>query len=168
MILVVDNLDDFGNYIAATLHQHPIADLHSEPINLVLVMQRRALHSRSADRYRTQCGQRSQLAGSSDLYEDVFDLSDTRTRCVLVGDSPTRGFAGKPKLPPQLRRIYFDDDAVDFIRELLALSFHLVDEFQNLVEVVRPQPMRVHFETTLFERLQRFKVARQKSVPVPQ
>src|SRR4029077_19340927 len=100
MILVVDDFYDLGDYIAAALHQHPIADLHSESIDLVLVMQRGALDGCSADRHWTQSRERCEFAGSPNLYQDVYDLRGSRTRRVLIGDGPTRSFAGKAQLPP--------------------------------------------------------------------
>src|SRR5215469_2024518 len=160
MILVVDDLNDLGNHVATALHQYPIADLHAESIYLVLVVQGGSLHSRPADRHRTQRSQWSQLSGPPDLHEDVFNLRDSRARCIFVSDRPARCLSGKAKLPPQLRGIYFDDDAVNLVGQLFALRLHLVDEIKYLVEIVSPYSVRIHFESAFLERIERFRVAR--------
>src|SRR5690349_2320383 len=168
MILVLDHFYYFGNHIAAAFDQHPVADLHTKTINLILIVQRGPLHRRSADRHWTQSSKRREFAGAADLHEDVLDLRDSRTRSVLVSNRPARSLAGESELPPLLGGIDLDDDSIDLIWKLLALRFHLVDEIENFIEIVRTDSMRIHFESGLLQHVQRFKMAREKTVAVAQ
>src|SRR5689334_5887255 len=56
MLLVVDDRNDFRNYIAASLHLYPVANLHPETLDLIHVVQGGARHGRATNRNRTQCG----------------------------------------------------------------------------------------------------------------
>src|SRR5579859_7744056 len=52
-------------------------------------------------------------------------------RGVLVGDGPARGFAGEAEFVLQRGAVDLNDDAVDLIRQRLALTFPLPDEFPD-------------------------------------
>ena len=102
VIFVRHDFDDLGDHIPAALHQHPIADLYSEPIDLVLIVQGGAFHRCPPDWDRPQRRKRREFAGAPDLNQDVFDLRDSRTSCVLVSNGPARRFSGETKLPPEM------------------------------------------------------------------
>ena len=54
MLLVLDHLHHFRNHIAAALDLDPVADLYSEPLDLIHVVQRGARNRRAANRNRLQ------------------------------------------------------------------------------------------------------------------
>src|SRR5258708_6769668 len=72
MVFVFDDLDDFGDHVATALHHHPIADLHTQALDLIHVVQRRAAHRGPADRYRLEPGHRREFARPAYLHVDVF------------------------------------------------------------------------------------------------
>ena len=126
--LVFQHLHDFGNYIAAALDQHPVADAHAQPIDLVHVVQRGAADRGAADRHGLEPCHRRQLAGAAHLHLDVFDLRLARMRGVLVGDGPARRFAGEAQLLLQPNAVDLHDDAVGFVGQAVALAFPLHNE----------------------------------------
>src|SRR5579864_1488082 len=50
MIFIVEHTCDFGDHVAAALDFDPVADLHSQSLDLVHVVKGRAAHGRAADR----------------------------------------------------------------------------------------------------------------------
>ena len=119
------HLDDLRNHVAAAFDQHPVADPHAQPLDLVHVVQRGAAHRSAADRNRLERCDRRELAGAADLHQDVFDLRLARARRVLVSDRPARSFAGKAQLLLQRDAIDLHDDAVGFVRQAVALALPL-------------------------------------------
>ena len=136
--LVFQHLHDFGNYVAAALDQHPVADAHSQPIDLVHVVQRGAADRGAADRHGLEPCHRSQLAGAAHLHLDVFNLRLTRMRGVLVGDRPARGFAGEAQLLLQPNAVDLHHDAVSFVGQAVTLAFPLHDEVPYALDVCAP------------------------------
>ena len=136
MIFVLNHLHDFRDYISTAFDQHPVPNLHAESFDLILVVQRGALNGGSPNGNGSQGRQGRQLACAPDLYKDLFDLRDRGPCRILVGDGPTRSFTSKSELPPHLRSVHFDYDAVDFIGQLVALRLHFADERQQFVHIV--------------------------------
>ena len=131
MIFVFDDLRDFRNHVAAALDLHPVADLHAEALDLVHVVQGRVADGGAADRNRSEHRNRSKFSRAPDLHANVFELRDSGARRVFVGDRPARGFAGEAEFVLQSGAVDFDDDAVDLVRQRVALTFPLLDECQT-------------------------------------
>ncbi len=91
--------------------------------------------------------------------QNVFDLGDAGTGSVFVGDGPARSFAGVAKFVLQRSAIDFDHDAVDFIGQLFAAGFLLLDEFPDFVEVFGQFAAGVHFEAGGVEGVESLPVA---------
>ena len=94
MILIVDYARDFGNHVPSALDLDPVADLHAQAINLVHVVERGAADRGSTDGNRLQGRDRREFSGASHLHQNVFDLGDSRTRGIFVGNRPARSLAG--------------------------------------------------------------------------
>src|SRR4051812_19134119 len=62
VLFVGNNFHDFGNHVTAAFDHHPIADLHLQPIYLILVMKRCSRDRGAANRYRLERGYRRQLS----------------------------------------------------------------------------------------------------------
>src|SRR5579871_3899554 len=112
MIFVVDDLRDFRDHVAATLDLHPVADLYSQALDLIHVVQRGIADGCTADQYGRQHRDRSQFSRAAHLNPDIFQLSDAGTSRVFVGDCPARGFAGESKFILQAGAVDFYHDAV--------------------------------------------------------
>jgi len=84
VIFVRHDFDDLGDHIPATLDQYPVADLDSEPIDLVLIVQGGAFHRSPPDRDRPQRRKRREFAGAP--YEHVFFVADTEMTGTMVPD----------------------------------------------------------------------------------
>src|SRR5277367_4451485 len=95
MIFIIYNTSDLGDNIAAALDLDPIVNLHTQPFDLIRIMQGRATDGCAANRYRLQHRHRSQLAGPADLPQNAFNLRDARARSILVGDRPAWRFPRK-------------------------------------------------------------------------
>ncbi len=67
-------------------------------------------------------------------------------------------FAGVAQLVLQARAVHFDDDAVNFVSQVVTLGFPLVNEGQDFIEVMDQAMIGIDFETCGFERLQGFRV----------
>ena len=95
MFLILHHFHHFRNHIAAAFHLDPVADLHSQPLDLIQVVQGGARNGRPANRNRLQRGNRRQLPGASHLHQDVFDLGYASTRCVFIRNRPPRSLSGE-------------------------------------------------------------------------
>ena len=49
MVFIINDLRHFRNYIPATLHLHPVANLHAQALDLIHVVQRGISHRCAAD-----------------------------------------------------------------------------------------------------------------------
>src|SRR5215472_2240100 len=125
MLLIIKDLYDLGNHVATAFHHDPIADLYTQALDLVHVVQRRPAHRSAADRHRFEPRYGSEFAGTSHLHADVFDSGHATARSVLVGDSPSRRFTGEAQPLLQAQGVHFDDDAVDFVGQLVTHGFAL-------------------------------------------
>src|SRR5437764_134295 len=158
VLFIVDNFRHLRDDVAAALDLNPIADLYPQTLDLIHVMQRGTAHGGAADRNRFESRNRRKLAGTAHLHMNIFDLSDSAARRVLVSDRPSRSFAGKSKLALQRRAVYFDDNPVNFVGQRFAFFFPLADKLPDFVEVLRQRTARVDFESGGIESVQRFPV----------
>ena len=99
-----------------------VADLDVEPLDLVLVVQRRAGDGRAGEQRRFEMRDRRQRSGSADLDADVEQLRRRLPCRIFVGDRPTRGFCRRSEFLLQRGRIDLYDDAVDLVIERVADS----------------------------------------------
>src|SRR6185437_6384629 len=88
VLVVFNHLDDLGNHVPTALNHHPVADLYSEALDLIHVVQRGAAHRGAPDGYRLEPGDRRELPGASYLGLDVFHLRDPAARSVFVSSGP--------------------------------------------------------------------------------
>src|SRR5438128_633361 len=112
---------NFGNHVAAALDQDFVADLDAEPGDLVLVVEGRARDGDTTHWDWLQMRDGGKSAGAANLHADVLDGGGRLPGGVLVGDRPARGFRCPSELSLQRDGIHFDDDAVDLVRQGLAL-----------------------------------------------
>ena len=113
---------DLGDDVAGAFDHHLVADLQAEALDLVLVVQRGAGDGDAADLDGLEVGDRGERAGAAHLHLDVFDRGGGLARGVLVGDGPARRFGGEAELALLVDGIDLDDDAVDFVGQVLALG----------------------------------------------
>src|SRR5690242_17353195 len=77
VIFVFNHAHDLGDDIAATLNHHIVPNEDAEAVDLILVVEGRALHHRAADWDGSECSERGKFARASHLHEDVFHLGYT-------------------------------------------------------------------------------------------
>ena len=132
--LVEHDLDHLRDDVAGALDRHRVADPHVEPLDLVLVVQRRVLHHHAADRDRLELGDRRQRAGAADLDLDVAHDGRRLLGGELVRDRPARAarHEAEPLLP--VEAVDLVDDAVDVVVERGALRLDLAVEGQQLLD----------------------------------
>src|SRR5690349_15856908 len=158
VVFVVNDLHHFRNDVTTPLNHHPVTDLDAEALDLILVVKSGAADGGAADGHRLQKSHRSQFAGASHLDVDVLDLRHTGSSRVLVGDGPARRFAGIAEFVLQTNVIDLDDDAVNFVIELVTLGLPLVDEIPDVINVVDELPGTVDLETRFLQGFQGFAV----------
>src|SRR5436305_1535200 len=117
--LVLNDLDYFGNHVAAALHHDPIADLDAQPLNFIFIVQCGPADRSASDWNRSQPCHWGELAGASYLHLDVLDLRGSTAGRVFVSDGPTRGLTGESQPLLQPRGVYLDDDSVNLVCRLL-------------------------------------------------
>src|SRR5262249_23060031 len=150
---------DLGNDIAPTLNFDPVADLHTQAVDLVHVVKRGAANGRPADGNWFQRCHGSQLSGPANLHKNVFDLSNSGSRGILVRDGPARSFAGETESALERGTVDLDYDAVNFVRQRFALLLPLANEIPDFVKVRGEAATGVHFETGRFKSVQRVPVS---------
>src|SRR5205807_31876 len=111
VLLAVDDFNDFGNYVATTLHHDPIANHHSQALDFIMVMQSCAGNGRPANLDRLQRGNRSKLSGTAHLHQDALHLGDATAGRIFVSKGPSRRFSGKSQPFLEAQGIYFDSGA---------------------------------------------------------
>src|SRR6476660_4485757 len=168
MVLVFDHPIDFGDDVAAALDFYPVANLHSQALDFVHVVESGAADGSSPDGDRFQRRNRREFSGASDLYQDVLDLCDSSTSCVFVGDGPARGFAGVAELSLQNSAIHLDDDAVDFVGKGFSIGFFLCNEGPDLVEALGRRAGWVDLEASRVQRVKRLPMTVKKSTSILQ
>ena len=134
MLFVLDDLDDLGDDVAAALDFDVVADEEAEALDLVGVVEGGAADGGASDGNGSEPGDGRELAGAADLDLDVLDLGDAAARGELEGDGPARSAAGIAETSLDVGGIDLDDDAVDFVTELVAVLLGALDEGKNLVD----------------------------------
>ncbi len=156
VVLVFDDLDDFGDDVAAALDLDVVADEQAEALDFVGVVEGGAADGGSADEDGGEHGDGGELAGASDLNPDVFDLCDAGAGGEFVGDGPAGSLAGVSEAALDVGGIDLDDDAVDFVTEIGTFFFGAVYEGHHLVDVVDGFAVRVDAEAGGGERFKGF------------
>src|ERR1019366_10633070 len=72
VLLVVDDLGDFGDDVAAALDLDPIANLHAQAPNLIHVVQRGIADGRAPNGNRGQLGHGREFPGAANLPAHVL------------------------------------------------------------------------------------------------
>src|SRR5262249_10069187 len=113
--------DYFWNHVSRALNHHRIAHLQTEPGDLVFIVQGGARYLDPADLDRCEPRDRRQGSGAANLYIDVLNRGDCLPRGIFECNGPARRFRRETKPDLLLDRVHFDDDAVDLVRQIVAL-----------------------------------------------
>ena len=131
-------------------------------------MQRRTADGDAADFHRFEHGDRRERARAPHLKNDVVHYRGFLPRRIFVGDGPARRLRREAQFLLQRDFIHFDDDAVDFIRQLLALAFPRVDKLFHRVERMADAPIGRNLEVQLLQRFERFRMQAHRLAPAGQ
>src|SRR5215470_651358 len=168
VILVLHHADHLRNDVAAALHLHPVPNLHSQPLDLIHVVQRGPTDSCAPNRDRLEPCHRRQLSCTSHLGDNVFDLGYGASCCVLVGDRPAWSLPRVPQFFLQACAVNLNDDAIDLIGQALALTFPLLNKRPHAIDILYHLACGVHLETDLLEYIQSLRVAVEVRTPLDQ
>ena len=121
-------------------------------------MERRVADGHPAHLHRLELRHGRQHARASDGGEDVHDARRRLARLELPGDGPARRARdlAEPALEPDV--VHLDDDAVDLVRQRVALALELGVEGTGCVERIEHLRPRHRPESPALEGLQRFPV----------
>ena len=147
------------DHVARTLHHHFIADLQSEPLDFIFVMQRGAGDRDAADFHRFQTRHRSERAGAAYLHLNGFDRGDGLARRVFVGDGPARRLGGVAELTLLRDGIHLHHHAIDFVWQVCAPRFPSGAEREHFLHVAANLAVRVHLKPHAAQFLERLPVA---------
>ena len=111
--------DHLGDDLACLAQDHRVADQDALALDLVLVVQGRAVHGGAADLHRGHHGKRSDASGPADAHLDVEQPGVDLLGRVLVGDRPARCPAGRAHRTLRHDRVDLHDHAVDLVRRLV-------------------------------------------------
>jgi len=120
----IDHLDDLRDDIPGALNDDPVADADILAFDLILVVQGGAADGDAADLDRLHDRHRGEGAGAADLDLNIKNLRHLLAGRKLEGDRPARAPASGAKLFLVRYAVDLDDDAVDFVGELLAPFRH--------------------------------------------
>ncbi len=114
--------DHFRNDIPRPLNHHGIANLQTEPADLILVVQSGARHRDAADLYRCEPSNGRQCARPAHLEIDILDGGDRLPRGIFERNGPAWSLSRESELDLLLDGIDFDHYAVDLISQIVALG----------------------------------------------
>ena len=131
-----DHFHDVRDDVPGALHDHRIADVQTQPLNFVHVVQRRPGNDDAADLNRLEHRHRRERACAAHLKQDVIYNRRFLARRIFICDGPPRRFRRETQFLLHREFVHLDHDAVDFIRQFLALRFPGIDKFLHFVERV--------------------------------
>ncbi len=141
-----DHPQDLGDHVARSLDQHPVADLQSEAIDLVEVVQGCARDRDSADPDRFQVRARGNRTGSANLDIHVLDERFGLLGERLGGNCPAGRLGGSAQPLLDRGRIDLEDQAVDFVFQRLTPVHPAIAEFAQSPQSFQALAMRVDLE----------------------
>src|SRR5450755_4145282 len=113
-----DHFQHMRDHFAGALDQHGVADLQSQAINLVHIVERGTADGDASDLHWLKHGYWRQRPSPSDLDTNVVHDRGLLPRGIFVGDGPARRFRRETQFMLNPRRIDLDHHAVDFIRQI--------------------------------------------------
>lgn len=125
---IFDDLDDFGDDVAAAFDFDRVVDFEAEPFNEVGVVEGGAADGGAADEDGGEFGDGGEFTGAANLDCDVAYDGDAGLGGEFVGDGPSWSAAGVAEPLLRLVRIDFEDDAIDFVAQVGAGGFGVVNE----------------------------------------
>ena len=154
----LDHLDDVRNHFPGALDDHGVADAQAQPLDFVHVVQRRTADRDAADLHRLEHRHRRERARAPHLKNDVVHDRRFLPRRIFVGDGPARSLRRETQFLLQRDFVDLDHDAVDFVRQFLALAFPGIDEFFHRLERMAHAPVGRNLEVKFLQRFERFRM----------
>src|SRR5450759_2713795 len=108
----------------------------TDPLDVILIVQRRVLHHDAAHGYRSEARNRRQSAGSTDLDVDTFENSCRLFCSKLVCNSPAWTARNEAEAFLPVETINFVDHPVDIVVEPGALLLDLAMKGDQLLDRV--------------------------------
>jgi len=119
--------EDLRNDLAGFLEQHAIALAEPEPRDLIPVVDRRARHGRAGDVDGIEQRDRRDRTRAADVDLEVVQDRRDLARRELVGDRPARRLRGRAERAAHREVVDLDDEAIDLVRQRIALVLPVVD-----------------------------------------
>ncbi len=131
-------------HVAGPLEDHVVAGADVLAVDVVLVVQRGALHRDAADKGRSEHRERREHAGATHVDLDAVQPGDHRGGRELEGDRPARivGHAAQRRLEGE--GVDLHDSAVDVVVELAATRLPAPARRGELIDGVNDLDLRVH------------------------
>src|SRR5208282_3400840 len=87
-------------------------------------------------------------------------------RRVLVSNRPSWSLSREAQLALPRRPVNLDDDPINFVRQRFALGLPALNKFPDLLQLLRQLSIRIHLEPRQLQRIHRFRLAIEISLPV--
>ena len=124
--------ENFRNDIAGLTQHNCVANQNAFGLHDVLVVQGCKLDNRASHLDRFDNCVRSSSTGSTNRNSNIEQLGVHLLWRVLVGDGPARCAAGEAKLCLLCKGVELHNHAVDFVLEIVAVGFEVVDVGLNI------------------------------------
>ncbi len=158
----LDDLDYLRDDLAALFDEDVVADLDSEPFDLIFVMKRSPRDGCPGKQHRLELGDRRQRADSSHLDGYVSQQGGCLPGGILVSDGPAWSLRGCAKLVLQRNAVDFYYDAVDFVWESFAFRTPLAAELDDLFDGFAEPAIGVDLESRGDQPVERLPVGFQR------
>ncbi len=157
--VVVEHFDDIRDDVAGPLDADAVAHVDAEVGDERGVMQRGTGDGDAADLDGVHERDRGEPSGPADLHDDVPHRRLLLAGRELVGEGPPWGAGGRPEVVAGVHVVDLDDDAVDFVIEVVAGLLLLVSVVDGGVDVVNDGSPVTDPESPLGEPLVQLAVA---------
>ena len=135
------HVDDLGDDLAPFFHEHAVSDHQSQPLDLIVIVQRRAGYRGAAQFHRLQNSHRRQDARTAHPRFHVQQAAGHALGGEFEGDGPARRFGRRAHALLEFQIIHLHDDPVDLERQGLPPT--LPSGLEPLHFSQRFEPLRV-------------------------
>ena len=142
----LDRPDDLRDHVTGTLQDHVVAGADVLAADVVLVVQRRALHRDAPDEDRREHGEGREHAGPPHVDLDAAQARRHRRGRELEGDGPARVVGDAAERPLHGVSVDLDHGAVDVVVELAAPVFPGAARRGDLFDAVDHDDARIDLE----------------------
>ena len=151
---IPNDAHDFRDNVVGAAHPDLAPDAHALAADVVVVVERRALHRHAANIHRGQVRQRRELARAPDLPRDFQQLGDGFLRGELKSNRPSREFVRRAQHLARAHVRNLDRRAVDQEIQRLPFLLDFMHGLQRFLDGLRRTNERADVEAVFLHKRQ--------------